>query len=264
MFFILSKTLGFFTNPSNVLILLAMVGTCLLFTRFARRGRGLLVASMLAIAVLGLSPIGKILFSVLEDRFPAWSASEGAPTGFVILGGSIDPFVSKEHGEVALSDSVERLTVVPDLIRRYPAARIIFTGGNGTLLGGESEADYAAKFLQGIGVAPARVEFEDRSRNTLENAQFAKAIAAPKPGERWVLITSAFHMPRAMAAFRSADFDVEAYPVDWQLADRTNLLLPLHSFLEGLGIIDRLTREFIGLLVYRLSGHSREFFPGPH
>jgi uncharacterized SAM-binding protein YcdF (DUF218 family) len=118
--------------------------------------------------------------------------------------------------------------------------------------------------LQSLGVAPERVEFEDRSRNTLENALFTKAIAAPKPGDRWVLITSAFHMPRAMAAFRNADFDVEAYPVDWQLADRTNLLLPLHSFLEGLGLIDRLTREFIGLLVYRLSGHSREFFPGPH
>jgi uncharacterized SAM-binding protein YcdF (DUF218 family) len=263
MFFILSKTFAFFTNPSNLLILLAMIGTCLLFTRFARVGRGLLVASMLLIAVLGLSPIGKILHSVLEDRFPAWSAAQGAPTGFVILGGSIDPFVSREHGEVALTDSVERLAIVPDLIRRYPAARIIFTGGNGTLLGGESEAMYAAKFLQGFGVAPGRVEYEDRSRNTLENARLAKATAAPKPGERWVLVTSAYHMPRAMAAFRNADFDVEAYPVDWQLADRANLYLPLHSFIEALGFIDRLTREFIGLLVYRLSGHSREFFPGP-
>jgi uncharacterized SAM-binding protein YcdF (DUF218 family) len=86
MFFILSKTLVFLTAPSNLLITLVIVGTVLLFTRFVRLGRCLLVVGMLGIVVLGLSPLGKILLSVLENRFPAWSATQGAPTGFHYLG----------------------------------------------------------------------------------------------------------------------------------------------------------------------------------
>jgi uncharacterized SAM-binding protein YcdF (DUF218 family) len=263
MYFILSKTLVFLTAPSNILITLAIVGTVLLFTRFVRLGRYLLVIGMLGIAVFGLSPLGKILLAALENRFPAWSAAHGAPTGFIILGGSVDPGASAAHGEVELTDSAERLAVVPDLARRYPGARFIFTGGNGTLFGGESEANYAARLLERFGVASGRVELEDQSRNTLENARLSKVIAAPKLGDHWVLITSAYHMPRAMAAFRSVDFEVEAFPVDWQLTGGSDFFWPLHSFVSGLAYTDWAAREFIGLAVYRLTGHSRELFPGP-
>ena len=263
MYFILSKTLVFLTAPSNILISLAIVGTLLLFTRFARLGRCLLVVGMLGIVVCGLSPLGRVLLAVLENRFPAWSATRGAPTGFIILGGSVDPGASAAHGEVELTDSAERLAVVPDLVRRYPGARFIFTGGNGTLFGGESEATYAARLLERFGVAPGRVEIEDQSRNTLENARLSKVIATPKPGDRWVVITSAYHMPRAMAAFRSVDFEVEAFPVDWQLTGGTDFLWPPRSFVNGLAYTDWAAREFIGLAIYRLTGHSRELFPGP-
>ena len=135
MFFVLSKTLGFFALPSNLLIVLALAGTVLLFTRFARVGRGLLVISMLGIAVFGISPVGRVLLYALESRFPAWTATGVVPTGFIVLGGSIDPDVSAARGEVALNDSAERLTVVTELAKRYPDARIIFTGGNGGLFG---------------------------------------------------------------------------------------------------------------------------------
>ena len=143
MFFILSKTLAFFTLPSSLLIMLAIAGTVLLFTRFARIGRTFLLVSMLGFVVFGFSPLGKVLFWMLENRFPAWNATSGAPTGFIILGGSVDPAISAAHGEVAITDSFERLAVVPELIKRYPGTRIIFTGGNGTLFGGGSEATYA-------------------------------------------------------------------------------------------------------------------------
>jgi uncharacterized SAM-binding protein YcdF (DUF218 family) len=263
MYFILSKTLAFFTLPSSLLIMLAIAGTVLLFTRFARIGRTFLVVSMLGFVVFGFSPVGKVGFWMLENRFPAWNATSGAPAGFIILGGSVDPAISAAHGEVALTDSVERLAVVPELIRRYPGTRIIFTGGNGTLFGGGSEAAYAEQLLARLGVASGRVEFEGRSRNTLENAQLSKILAAPKSGERWVVVTSAYHMPRAMAAFRSADFEVEAFPVDWQLADRSELYWPQPSIVEGLAFTDRTARELVGLAVYRLTGRSREWLPGP-
>jgi uncharacterized SAM-binding protein YcdF (DUF218 family) len=263
MFFILSKTLGFFALPSNLLIMLAIAGTVLLFTRFARLGRGLLVASMLAIIVVGISPLGRVLFYTLETRFPAWRPTAEPPTGFIVLGGAVDPDVSAAHDQIALTDAAERLTVVADLARRYPGSCIIFSGGNGSLFGGTSEADYVDKLFTSFGMAPGRVETEARSRNTLENAQYSKAIAAPKPGERWVLITSAYHMPRAIAAFRNVGFEVEALPVDWQFATRDDLYWPFRSFLAGLALTDGAAREFVGLVIYRLTGHSRELFPAP-
>jgi uncharacterized SAM-binding protein YcdF (DUF218 family) len=263
MFFILSKTLGFFTLPSNILIMLAIAGTILLYTRRAGLGRGLLAAAMIGIVVFGISPIGKLLVYTLETRFPAWRAGAEAPTGFIVLGGSIDPDVSAAHGQVALTDAAERLTIVPDLARRYPAARIIFTGGSGSLFGGSAEADYVKQLLASFGIAPERVETEGRSRNTLENAEFTKPIAAPKPGERWVLVTSAYHMPRAIAAFRNVGFEVEAFPVDWQFGRASDAYWPFRSFVGGLGMTDGAAREFIALLVYRLTGRSRELFPGP-
>jgi uncharacterized SAM-binding protein YcdF (DUF218 family) len=263
MYFILSKSLAFFILPSNLLILAALAGTVMLFTKRMRGGRALLLASMLGIIILGISPIGKVMFYVLETRFPPWDASGPEPTGFIILGGSIDPDVSAAHDEVALTEAAERLTVVADVARRYPHARIIFTGGNGTLFGGAAEATYASRLLTSFGIPPQRLEMEARSRNTLENATLTKVIAAPKPGERWVLITSAFHMPRAMAAFRNVGFEVEAFPVDWQLGSMRDLLWPFRSFVGGLSYTDWATREFVGLLSYRLTGHSSELFPGP-
>ncbi len=264
MYFIVSKTLLFCTLPSNLLILVTIAGTIMVFTKQVRVGRALLLVSMLAIVVLGLSPVSKLLFYVLENRFPAWDANGPAPTGFIILGGAIDPDISAARKNVALTEGAERLTVVPELARRYPDARIIYTGGNASLFGGPLEATYAVRLLTSFGISPQRIETEARSRNTLENAVYTKVIAAPKPGERWVVITSAFHMPRAMAAFRGVGFNVEAFPVDWQTGDGSSLLWPFRSFLAGLALTDTATREFLGMLSYRLAGRSHELFPAPH
>ena len=263
MYFILSKTLAFFVLPSNLLVLAALAGTALLFTKRIRAGRALLVVSMLGFVILGLSPIGKLLFYALESRFPPWDASGPVPTGFIVLGGSIDPDISQAHNQVALTDAAERLTVAADLAKRYPKSRIIFSGGNGTLFGGALEATYAVQLLTSFGVPPERIEAEARSRNTIENAAFTKEIAAPHPSERWVVITSAFHMPRAMAAFRGVGFDVEAYPVDWQIGNVSTLFGPFRSFMGGLSYTDWATREFVGMLSYRLTGRSKELFAGP-
>jgi uncharacterized SAM-binding protein YcdF (DUF218 family) len=263
MYFIVSKTLLFFTLPSNLLILLAIAGTVMLFTKRVRTGRALLLVSMLAIVVFGLSPLSRVVFHVLESRFPPWNASGSPPTGFIILGGTIGPDISAARKDVSLTDAAERLTVAAELARRYPSARIVYTGGNGSLFGGSLEATYAAQLLASFGIPPQRIETEARSRNTLENAIYTKAMVAPKPGERWVMITSAFHMARAMAAFRGAGFDVEALPVDWQTGDGSDLLWPFRSFVGGLGLADTVAREFLGLLSYRMTGRSHELFPAP-
>ena len=143
--------------------------------------------------------------------------TNGAPDGVVVLGGAFDTIVAHARGEISLNEAGDRLTAIADLARRYPRMRIVFSGGSGLLLTeGAVEADLALRLFESMGIARDRIAVDAQSRDTAENARMSKIVAAPKTGERWLLVTSAYHMPRAMGTFRRADFSVEAYPVDWR------------------------------------------------
>lgn len=264
MFFILSKIIGFFALPSNIAATLAALGVVLLFTRFKRIGRALAAIGVVLLVAAGLTPLGNALMLPLEQRFPPWDASHGAPSGIIVLGGAIGPEVSAARGTPALNEAAERITTAAALARRYPAARIIYSGGNASLvLARGIEADYAADLLESLGIPRGRIEIERRSRNTSENAAFSKAMAAPKPGERWLLVTSAYHMPRAIGAFRRAGFAVEACPVDWRTRGPIDLARPFESVAVGLARTDTAIHEWIGLAAYWLTGRSSDLFPAP-
>jgi uncharacterized SAM-binding protein YcdF (DUF218 family) len=264
MFFTLSKVLGFFAAPSNFLISIGVLGLVLLCTRFTRLASWLIVTSLVLLVIAGLSPLGNALILPLEDRFPPWNPSHGAPDGIVVLGGAISPGVSEARNAIALDEAAERITATAELARRYPDARIIFSGGSGALLEREGpEAPFAVRQLMALGVAHDRITAEEQSRNTLENAGYARLLANPKPGERWLLVTSAYHMPRAIAAFRAEDFAVDAYPVDWRTRGAGDLQRGFSTLSEGLRRTDAATREWVGLVIYRLTGRSTELLPGP-
>jgi uncharacterized SAM-binding protein YcdF (DUF218 family) len=263
MFFVLSKTFGFFAVPSNLLMAVGLLGLVLLLTRFRRLASWLIVTSLVLIAFAGYSPLGRMLILPLEDRFPAWNPAQGPPNGIVVLGGTISPAISLARGAVALNGSAERITAVAELARRYPNARIIFSGGTAALFKGPLEAPLAVKEFEALGVAHDRITAEEQSRNTIENAVFSRLIAQPKPGERWLLVTSAFHMPRAIAAFRAAGFPVEAYPVDWRTRGPIDAAAPFVSMTDGLRMTDLAVHEWVGLVVYRLTGRTTELFPAP-
>jgi uncharacterized SAM-binding protein YcdF (DUF218 family) len=256
MFFVLSKLLGFFTIPSNLVVLIGVGSLFLLSTRFARVGQWLAFASLVVLAILGFSPVGNALIIPLENRFPAWDASRGAPDGIIVLGGAIK---GASRGNAV---GGERLTVVPELARRYPNARILFSGGSGALIDdGEAEAKLALRILENLGIARGRIILEDQSRNTLENAIYSRAIVHPHPGERWLLVTSAYHMPRAIGVFRKAGFPVEPYPADWRTRGVEDALHPFAAISEGLQRTDTAMHEWLGLAVYWLTGRSSELFP---
>jgi uncharacterized SAM-binding protein YcdF (DUF218 family) len=234
-------------------------------TRWTKLGRGLLVASALLFAVFGFTPAGSLLMYPLESRFPPWDASRGAPDGIVVLGGGIDADPSAAHGEAAFSNSAGRIISAAMLAHRFPNARVLYSGGSANLLSDTSarEADFAAKVFEGLGIAGERLIIERESRNTFENAEFSKKLADPKPGERWLLVTSAFHMPRSVGIFRKVGFVVEPCPVDWQLAGEKDLThFPAQSE-EGLQHTNLAVREWLGLIAYRLAGRTDELFPGP-
>jgi len=265
MFFALSKILGFFAVPSNLLFLIAAAGVVLVFTRFARAGRWLAVLGVVLIGIAGLSPFGNALILPLEQRFPAWDASRGAPDGIVVLGGAIGPAMSAARGEPSLNESAERMTAVADLARRYPTARILFSGGDGSLMADSSpETKYALPLFESFGIPGKRIELEGRSRNTAENAAFSKAMADPKPGARWLLVTSAHHMPRSVGCFRRAGFAVEPYPVDWRTRGTVDLTTPFGGLAAGLARTDVAAREWVGLLAYWITGRTSELLPGPN
>jgi uncharacterized SAM-binding protein YcdF (DUF218 family) len=264
VFFVLSKILGFFALPSNLLVVLGLLGVLLVLTRWARLGAKLMAASLVSLAICGLSPIGNALIIPLEDRFPAWDASRGPPDGVVVLGGAIDELVSLARGDAELNEAAERMTAAVELARRYPAARIVFTGGSGHLMyGTATEAEVAIRLWESLGIARSRIIAEDQSRSTAENALFTKALVEPKPAERWLLVTSAHHMPRSVGTFRQVGFAVEPYPVDWRTRGPADLARPFYSVSDGLRRTDVAVREWIGLVAYRLAGRTSELFPGP-
>jgi uncharacterized SAM-binding protein YcdF (DUF218 family) len=265
VFFVLSKTLGVMLLPTNFLIGAGLFGVILLMSRWATVGRRLMIASIALLAICGFSPLGNLMLYSLEQRFPPWDATKGAPDGVVVLGGPIDPDLSAAHGVPVTSAAADRLITAAALGRQYPNLRIIYTGGSANLISGDArEADYAAKVFESLGVSGARLTMERRARNTLENAEYSRAIAAPKAGERWLLVTSAYHMPRAVGVFRQAGFPVEPYPVDWRVGGRDDLL-SFHKFaIDGLANVEVSFREWMGLVAYRITGKTSELFPGPN
>jgi uncharacterized SAM-binding protein YcdF (DUF218 family) len=264
LFFLLSKTIGIMLLPTNFLIGVGLIGAVLLVTRYASLGRKLSVGSVVLLAICGFSPLGNLVLYPLESRFPPWDAAQGAPDGIVVLGGSIDPDISAAHGVAVFKGGADRVITAAALAHRYPNARIIYSGGSANLISDDAkEADYALAVFESLGVSKERLTMERRSRNTQENAEFSKAIAAPKSGERWLLVTSAYHMPRSVGLFRKVGFPVEPYPVGWLVGGRADLLTFSPLGVEGLERTDAAVREWMGLAAYWATGKIDELLPGP-
>jgi uncharacterized SAM-binding protein YcdF (DUF218 family) len=268
MFFYLAKGLWFLLQLSTLIALLIGYGAILIWTGWARWGRRFVTIGAVLLLLAGLSPLGNALILPLEDRFPRAELDAPPPTGFIVLGGAEDRLVGTARQVPALNEAAERLVEAAMLARRFPEAKIAFSGGDaGILYKSSSEAKGAESLLTALGVPEDRLILEDESRDTYENAQFLKDKLTRDgdlgPGKRWLLITSAYHMPRAMGAFRQAGFDIEAWPVDYRTRGVADLTRPFDKVSEGLRRVDVATREWIGLMAYWLTGRSDALFPGP-
>jgi uncharacterized SAM-binding protein YcdF (DUF218 family) len=264
MFFAISKMLGFFTQPSNIIATICVIGIALVLLQRQRVGTLLVTFGVLLLLLFGYSPLGNVLMLSLTERFPKWQDDGRAPDGVIVLGGAIDADATATRGSLEVNSSAERVTAMLELARRYPQARIVFTGGASSLIEKSlSEAPVAGELLRRFGVASERVVLETESRTTDENAVFTARLVAPKPGERWVLVTSAWHMPRSIGAFRRAGFDVEAYPVDWRTRGWVDATETFDTASAGLARSDAAMHEWVGLVTYWLAGRSSELLPGP-
>lgn len=264
MFFILSKIFEFLATPTNLALFIGGLGVLLSLTRYRRAGCALSGAGVVLLLILGFSPLPTILSAPLETRFPPYNEDGQPPDGIIVLGGSVDENLSGVLGRVTLADAAERLTAPIALRRLYPKARIVFTGGTAALRGSQyTEAGTVQKFWREVGLDQGDILYEDKSRNTFENAVFTRDLVKPQPGERWLLVTSAMHMPRSVGIFRKTGFPVIAYPVDFRTAGEVfNFALPRHAS-RNLSLAEFATHEWIGLAAYWLTGKTDTLFPAP-
>ncbi len=264
MFFIASKIFWMLASPIDLLLAGALVGVLLGYGRHARFGRALALAAILILVAAATLPVGLILIAPLEDRFHPPPADLPPPEGIIVLGGAIDDMASAARGQTVFDERGERLTEAVILAKRYPQARIVYTGGSASLTGRTStEALQARNFMAAMGVAPERVTIEDKSRNTDENARFTAAIVDPEPSQRWIIVTSAFHMPRAMGVFEKAGFHAIAYPVAFRTLGGECDPRVIFDPAKNLQIFQFALHEWIGLTAYWASGRIDHLFPGP-
>ncbi|MFV0280755.1 MAG: YdcF family protein [Rhodoblastus sp.] len=263
MFFIAAKTLGVMAEAPQIFFEILLVGVVLLWTRWKRIGRIVSSAAAMLIAVFTMTAAPAIFARPLEDRFPQ-PVLDVAPTGIIVLGGAMDEGVSRARGMMAFNEAAERMTEPVALMRRFPDARLVFSGGSGRLKPGRwTESDVAYRFWVAMGVPEARMSFENRSRDTWENAVFTKELVQPKPGERWLLVTSAMHMPRSVGIFRKIGFDVTPYPVDYLTGGGIGDFWGFRKPAPATQMLATATHEWIGLVSYYLSGKIPVLLPGP-
>jgi uncharacterized SAM-binding protein YcdF (DUF218 family) len=263
MTFYLSKLFWIVAKPGNFILLIAFFGLLLQFSRRRAFGRALVVLCVLAFGVVAVLPIDSWLVQPLENRFPTRSDAPPRVDGIIVLGGAVDPFLTADHAQPSVNNQAERMTEFVALARRFPDARLVFTGGVGAIRAGSlTEADVARQLFEQLGLPPARVAFEQLSRDTLENAVYTKALMRPQPDETWILVTSGFHMPRSVGVFRKHGWPVVPWPVDFRAGGREARSLEpnLGARLQGLDIA---MHEWIGLVAYYWLGRTDALFPGP-
>jgi uncharacterized SAM-binding protein YcdF (DUF218 family) len=253
--FFASKILALITQPL-VWVFSLLLLSLLVLPRKPRTGKWLVGTALGVLVFMAWKPLPEAIIRELESRY-----SEFAPdaklegyVGMVVLGGGLESGRAQlAHVQPMLNDAAERMTVTVAALRYNPTLQVLFTGGEGALMGiGQTEAERAKLFFDSLGVPATQVRYESASRNTYENAVLSAQLPGVDPTQRWLLVTSAWHMPRSMATFQKAGWNVTAYPVDFRTGDSSNWLD--FSMAGGAAQWQLALHELVGLLAYKLTG----------
>ena len=248
-FFPISKIFEFLVTPSHVLLWLVLATAVAMFLGRVRLARGLGVAAAALFVLIGAAPLGFILARPLEDRYPR-APLPARISGVVTLGAGLNTAVLALRGAPGTTPSIDRLVSTYELARRYPQARIVFSGGWGPY----SDAIAARDDFLRMGLDPERLVLEGRSRNTYENLAFSQAMVRPGPGETWVLATSAIQLPRAMDVARRLGWRMIPWPTDYRTAPALPLGASWFRIGDNLRLTDEAVHEWLGLAVYGAAG----------
>ena len=260
---VVAKVIYFGQQPSTLLVLLGLVGLVLIGRGWRRAGLWCAGIGVGALAFILAVPVTQWMLLPLEDWYPPVREMPAHVDGIITLGGAVDPMMTEARGAPAMGGGAERMMTFVALARDYPDAELAFAGGASASFAGSvktatgsrlSEADVARMVFAQLGLTRP-VVFDDQSHNTYENAVFLRERVQPRPGSVWVLLTSAVHMPRAVASFRRAGWDVLPWPVGY-MTGHTLAIQYENALPVKLGELDMAVHEWFGLLAYRLLGRA--------
>jgi uncharacterized SAM-binding protein YcdF (DUF218 family) len=249
--------------PTVALIAALLIGSLLLWSPFPKVGRWVTTIASIILVVFAIGPVSAWVARPLEARFAPVRQLPDSVTGIILLGGAFERDLTADWNQPQLNNHAQRITTFLALARKYPNLQLIFSGGSPAFSSQPlSESDIARDLFASLGVNPDRILFENRSRNTCENAIYTAQLVKPIEQQTWVLVTSAMDMPRAVGAFRKVGFRVLPYPVDYTTGKSVTLgLVP--TVVRNLGSLDHAAHEWLGLLGYRLLSCTDSLFPGP-
>jgi len=255
LFFVFSKVAWFLISPDSLLLIWFLIGIVALWLDKVTLSKYLLIPLLTIFLLIAVFPVGNWLLYPLESKY-APNPSLDNVDGIIVLAGSEDAVMSAVWDQVVTGGAIERDLAFMALAKKYPDAKLVFTGGSGLLMDQEYKpADVAKQLFEEQGMNVANIIFERESRNTSENVVFTKRLVKPSVDENWILITTGWHMPRSMGIFCKAEWKVAPYPVDF----RTN---PDKLFQVGWDFSGHLNglklgiKEWVGLLVYRITGKA--------
>lgn len=263
LFFLLAKTFWLFCSPESLLIILTLFCFFLIFIRAYKKATLLSIFLSVSIFMISVFPVGDWLLFPLEKRFPPVAHLSPPIDGIIILGGSENIYNSFVWQQVELNQHSERFFAFIKLAREFPHAVHVYTGGSGDPLLQEYKGSVVAKRLfEEQGLDTSTILFESESRNTFENAVMTKKMVNPDPSDRWVLITSASHMPRSLGIFYKAGWKVLPYPVNHDTNPEAFFRITW-NFSGNLAKLNNAAYEWMGLFAYYMTGKTSHLFPGP-
>lgn len=253
VFFWVSKFTWFLIAPANLLVLLLFIGSILLWKQRIQIAKRFFTFLCLLVLVIGLFPVGEWLLYPLESKYKANPELEQVD-GVIVLGGALDATLSAIWQQTVVNGNAERVLASLVLMKKFPNAKLVYIGGSGSLTNQQfKEADAALQFYKEHGLNTAKIIFERESRNTSENAIFTKKLINPAKDEKWLLITSARHMPRSVAIFCKSEWSVIPYPVDFRTKPK-KLFRIAWSFGGHLMNLSIGIKEWLGRVAYSFMG----------
>ncbi|MFD1744506.1 YdcF family protein [Rhizobium helianthi] len=253
--FYLSKIFWLLVQPLSLACLLGLAAFLLTLWRFRRTGLTAMFLSALILFVTLYTTTGNVLLQHLENEISRPASLPDKVACLVVLGGATENEVMSGRGGIEWNAAADRYTEALRLAQHYPQAKLLISGGDGSLSGRyEGEAQVTERFFNTFGIGADRIIKENQSRNTWENTLYTRTALQNAGLTDCLLITSAFHMPRSMALFAKAGISVQPYPVDYRTSGNVKLGFDFTQPSLNAQNTSTAVREWLGLLGYRVTG----------
>lgn len=262
--FLVSKLFWMFAQPLSLAFLSVLVAVIALIAGLRRTGLALSALGGAILFVTLYTTTGSFILQGLEARFPKPAADPQTVSCMIVLGGSFETEVTTTRGGIEMNQAADRFIEALRLARRFPQSAILVSGGDGSLSGVyEGDAVASERFFETFGIPADRLVRETQSRTTSENVANSRAILAERGLGNCLLITSAFHMPRAVGLFRAAGIPVTPWPTDYRTSGEVGLGLDFTQPTLNAQQTATAVREWIGLAAYFLTGRMKSVYPAP-